>query len=124
MNTEQVQVTVEGVLISATILVGFLLTRGRRPYGKVKLGIHIFLSLWFSTGFGFIAANLPKDHPNPILWIPVAIMGVAIALQWISGALLVFGAPTRSRVKMHLVSAFVLLAADVAVLAVASVPKG
>ena len=123
MNQTQLPFLVEGILIVATMLVGFGLSRSGRPYGKVKLGIHLFLALWFSTGYGFIAYSLGAHHPAAIVWVPVFVMGLAILAQLGTGfAMLAADSAGRTLLKLHIVASVLLLVADAAAFVLTGLP--
>jgi len=102
----------EGLLILAAAFLGVLLGRGGKPYGRVKLIIHLFFFLWFSTGYYFILAGTMKSMSSAL--IPVAVMGIALLCQLIAGTLMLARkqAPGALRV-MHGISASVMFLADI-----------
>ena len=57
---------VEGIIILACAVFGFLLEKKGKPYGKVKLISHLFFFLWFSLGYYFIVSwNNRSDVLSP-----------------------------------------------------------
>ena len=86
MNTAQLPFLVEGILMLTAGTFGILLGRAGKPYGKVKLVVHLFFVLWFSVGFGFITYGiLTMSSATKGIWIPVAVMGLAILTQLVTG---------------------------------------
>jgi len=113
MNPVQLPFLVEAVLIAVTILLGFLLRKSGKPYGKWKLVGHIFFYLWFTTGYGFIASTLRTPGTGIATWILVVAMGLAILVQLATGvAMIGTKTPVKILPKVHLVAAIVLLIAD------------
>lgn len=114
MNPTQLPLVVEAVLILAAAALGFLVGRKGRPYGKVKLGFHLFFFLWFGTGYYFIVRTLAAS-PWTLTSSLVLVMGIALAAQLAGGLLLLFrkGAH-RILPKVHGTAALVLLLADIA----------
>jgi hypothetical protein len=112
MNPTQLPFLVEAVLILVAMAIGVFLDRAGRPFGKVKLGFHIFFALWFTVGFGFILYGISRASVSALVWIPVALMGLAILGQLVTGILMLAGKTARAYVNTHLVSAIVLLLAD------------
>jgi hypothetical protein len=113
MNT-QLPFLVEGVLILAAMTFGILLDRKGKPYGKVKLVIHLFFALWFTVGFCFILYGLSKGAATRVVWVPVDVMGLTILIQLVTGIVMLTskkaGMPFP---KIHLFSAIVLLVSDI-----------
>ena len=114
MNDAQVAYLVEGILILASTIFGFLLGRGGKPYGKVKLVIHLFFSLWFIVGFAFILYGNIAIRGTKVTWIPDAVIGLMIVLQIISGIRMIISKELRKSLPMiHTVSTAVILLADI-----------
>jgi uncharacterized membrane protein len=115
MNATQLPFLVEGILILITLGLGVLIWRAGKPYGKVKLGFHLFLYLWFTFGFCFIAAALPLKNVSNRTWGFVAAMALAIVIQLVTGLWMLFS-KKRSRwmPMVHGVSATVLILSDLA----------
>ena len=87
MNPTQLPFLVEGILVLVTILLGFFLGKKGKPYGKVKLGFHLFFFLWFTVGFGFITYGLSLKSGSAVLYILVAVMGLAILMSVLTGVI-------------------------------------
>jgi len=114
MNRTQLPFLVEGILILATILVGYFLGKKGKPYGKVKLVIHIFFYLWFTMGFVFIARALYTAKTATVIWDPVIIMGLAILTQLVTGTVMLASKKVgKTLTAIHVTSAILLLLSDV-----------
>ena len=114
MNPVQLPFLVEAILITATMLLGFLLRKSEKPYGKLKLVAHIFFYLWFTTGYGFIASSLWASGSGIATWLLVGLMGLLILVQLGTGiAMMIARIPGKTLPKVHLVAAFALLFADI-----------
>lgn len=117
MNMTQLPFVVEGILILAAMLLGGWLGRKGRPYGKVKLGFHIFFWLWMSMGYYYISAGLFSGKPWTMVDGLTAVMGVALLTQVGTGlVLLVRKERPAALPKVHGVSAALLLLADLGAL--------
>jgi hypothetical protein len=116
MNTIQLPFLVEGIIILAAMLFGVLLDRAGKPYGKVKLVIHLFFVLWFFVGFVFILRELFKIDVARVTWIPIALMGLMILTQLVTGiSMLISEKAGRILPRIHVTSAILLLLSDVCV---------
>ena len=114
MNNSQLPFLVGGILILATMVFGILLSRKGKPYGKVKLIIHLFLFAWFSVGFGFILYGLITMNSTKVIWIPVGLMGLAILVQLVIGVLMMtFRKVGKALPMIHLISAILLVLSDI-----------
>jgi hypothetical protein len=115
MNGTQLPFLVEGILLVTAGIFGILLDRAGKPYGRVKLVVHLFFALWFTLGFGFIVYGIhAMGGETKGIWIPVALMGLAILTQLITGILMLASKKTEMPFpKVHLVSAIVLLVSDI-----------
>ncbi len=113
MNPAQLPFLVEGILILVAMTFGILLSRKGKPYGKVKLAVHLFFFVWFTTGFGFILHGLSKGSVTNVTWIPVSLMGLTIMTQFVSGIVMIASRKAgKVTPKIHLASALVLLSSD------------
>ena len=114
MNQTQIPFLVEALLILVAMVLGILINRSGKPYGKVKLGIHLFLYLWFSIGFVFILPALPYAKLNAPILAFVALMGLAILTQAITGIWMIASKqPLKLLPKIHATSASLLLLSDI-----------
>jgi hypothetical protein len=115
MNATQVPFLAEGLLILIAGTFGFLLGRAGRPYGKVKLVVHLFFVLWFTMGYGFIAyAILTKGSATMGILVPVTAMGLAILTQLVTGILMLASRKAEKAIpKVHIASASLLVASDI-----------
>jgi hypothetical protein len=114
MNPVQLPFLVEGFLILIAMTFGILLSRKGKPYGKVKLVVHLFFFVWFAIGFGFILHGLSKGSVMNVTWIPVSLMGLTIMTQFVSGIVMIASRKAGKLLqKIHLASALLLLASDV-----------
>jgi len=120
MNGAFAPFIVEGILILACAIFGFLLEKKAKPYGKVKLIFHLFFFLWLSGGYYYILAGTIKAM-SPTL-IPVVVMGVALLYQLIAGiTLLARKEAGKTLPTIHKVSAIVMFAADICGLVIVAV---
>lgn len=103
---------VEGIIILACAVFGFLLEKKGKPYGKVKLIVHLFFFLWFSLGYYFIVSGTMKAMSSAL--IPVIVMGVALLCQLVGGIMMLARKETGKTLQaIHKASAAVMLLADV-----------
>jgi hypothetical protein len=115
MNATQLPFLVEGILILATAGLGAWVRAKTKPYGKVRLGFHLFFFLWFTTGYGFIASAFAAHPGTPSLWVPLILMGLAILTQLASGiTALVVKAVPKALPMIHGGAAAVLFLSAVA----------
>jgi len=113
MNATQLPFLVEGILVLTTIVVGYFLGKGGKPYGKAKLAIHIFLYAWFTTGFAFIAHGLCSAHAANGILVPVAAMGAMILVQLGTGIRMMLSKNVGTTLpKVHIAAAIVLVLSD------------
>ena len=116
MNATQLPFLVEGILILTTMAIGFLIRRVGKPYGKVKIALHLFLYLWFAVGFAFIVSAPPIHNVSNLTWGFVAVMTLAILTQLGTGTwMLIWKASRKVLPKIHVASAALLLISDVVV---------
>ncbi len=115
MNATQLPFLVEGILMLTAGIFGVLLDRAGKPYGKVKLVIHLFFFLWFAVGFSFISYGiLTMSSATKGIWIPVSIMGLAILVQLFTGIKILFSKKSGKVLpKIHLISAIIMLLSDI-----------
>lgn len=114
MNATQLPFLAEGILILANMIFGILLARAGRPYGKVKLVIHLFLFLWLTVGFAFILYGLFTMNVTKVTWIPVALMGLMILTQLVTGVLMLASKKAGKVLPMiHIISAILMVLSDV-----------
>jgi hypothetical protein len=112
MNVALAPFIVEGLIILAAALFGFLLGKKGKPYGKVRLIFHLFFILWFSAGYYFIFAGT-IGAISPTL-VPVIVMGLALLLQLIIGIMMLASKePGKVFPTIHKVSAVLMLLADI-----------
>lgn len=122
MNPAQAPFVAEGILIVAAMIFGILLDRAKRPYGKVKLVVHLFFATWFTVGFGFILHGLFTMSARKILWIPVALIGLAILTQLVTGIRMVASAKAgKAFPNVHLFSSVVMILSDICAFFIAGV---
>ncbi len=122
MNPTQLPFVAEGILILTAGIFGILLDRTKKPYGKLKLVIHLFFALWFAVGFGFILYGLFTMNATKIIWIPVALIGFGILTQLVTGIIML--ASTRAGKafpNVHLFSAIVMVVSDICAFFIAGV---
>jgi hypothetical protein len=120
MNIALAPFIVEGILIIAGAVFGFLLEKKGKPYGKVKLVFHLFFFLWLSVGYSYILAGTIKAM-SPTL-IPVIVMGVALLCQVIVGISMLAGKEAgKTLPTIHKVSAIVMVFADICGLIIVAV---
>lgn len=120
MNAIQLPFLVEAVLLLVAMVLGGFLGRKGKPYGKVKLGFHLFFFLWFTMGYYFIAQGLFTESWTA-LEVLVAVMGLALATQLVSGLVLLFRKAAVPWLPIvHGSSAALVLVADLAALILAA----
>ena len=114
MKMTQLPFLVETVLLLVAMALGGWLGRKGKPYGKVKLGFHLFFFLWFTVGYFFIAQVLATAADTPV-GIAVIVMGLALATQIGTGiTMLAAKKPLVALPRVHGLSAgLVLLSAVV-----------
>jgi heme A synthase len=115
MNTTQLPFLVEGILLVTAGIFGIFLDRAGKPYGKVKLFVHLFFALWFTVGFGFIVYGiLTMSSVTKGIWLPVAVMGLAILTQLVTGILMMASKKAGMAFpKIHLFSAIAMILSDI-----------
>lgn len=114
MNNTQLPFLAEGLLVLAAAVFGFLLDRRGKPFGPVKVIIHLFFFAWFSVGFGFIFAGVLSAKTTAGIPALVAVMGAMILAQLATGIVMLASKRVGKALPMvHLASAIVLLLADV-----------
>ncbi len=124
MNSTQLPFLVEGILILAGMIFGILLDRAGKPYGKAKLVIHLFFFVWFTTGFAFILYGLSKINMMQATWISVAMMGLMILIQLVTGILMIACKKAgKALPKIHLTSAFLLFLSDISAFIITGNPS-
>jgi hypothetical protein len=124
MNSTQIPFLAEAILMLAAGTFGILLDRAGKPYGKVKLVVHLFLFAWLTTGFGFILYGLSAINIMKVISIPVALMGLTILTQLVVGIPMI-ASKKRGKVltKIHLVSAILMLLSDICAFIIAGIPS-
>ncbi len=124
MNTAQLPFLVEGILMLTAGIFGILLDRAGKPYGKVKLVIHLFLFAWFAVGFAFILYGLFTMNALKVIWIPVAMMGLMILTQLLTGILILASKKAGMAFpKIHLFSAILMVLSDICAFIIAGLPS-
>jgi hypothetical protein len=112
MNTTQLPFLVEGILILTAMIFGILLGRAGKPYGKVKLVIHLFLYAWLTVGFVFIFVGTIKVMT--VTLIPVAVMGLGVLTQPVTGILMIAPKKAGKVLPMiHPISAILMVLSDI-----------
>lgn len=82
-----------------------------------------FFFAWFSLGYWFITEGLTFQHLGAVLVGLAAVVGLAIAVQIVTGLVLLFSKKSRQRLPVvHLISAVVMLVSDLAALVAAGFP--
>lgn len=114
MNHTQITFLVEFILMSVALIYGILLHRKGKPYGKVKLVIHIFFYVWLTVGYGFITYSLTGINVARALWIPVVVIGLMIVAQLVTGVLaIVFKNVGKALPNFHLIAAILMILSDI-----------
>ena len=122
MNNTQLPFLVGGILILTSMAFGILLDRAGKPYGKVKLVIHLFFAAWFTAGFAFILYGVLTMNATKGIWVPVALMGLAILTQLVTGILMLASRKAgKAFPKVHLFSAILMLLSDICAFFIAGV---
>lgn len=114
MSQVQAPFLVEAILLLICGVVGYFLSRKGKPYGIVKLVVHIFFFVWLSVGYGYMfhgTFTMPEMH---LIRIPVALMGLFLLVQLTTGiTMLILNKVKRPLVMTHLFSAIAALASVV-----------
>jgi len=117
LNATQLPYLAEGILILASMTLGFLLRRAGKPYGKVKLIIHLFFVLWFTIGFGFVLYGHINMSGTKATRVPVAVMGLMVLTQFVTGILMLASKRSgKTLPRIYLLSAMLLLLFDISAL--------
>lgn len=122
MSQVQIPFLVEAILIAICIVVGLFLSKKGKPYGLVKLIVHIFFFVWLSVGYGYMfhgTFTMPEMH---LLRIPVAFAGLFLVIQLVTGiTMLILRKVKRPLVMTHLSSAIAALVSVVTAFFVAGI---
>ena len=122
MNPVQLPFLVEGIILLTAAVFGLLLYRSGKPYGKVKLVVHLFFFIWFSAGFGFITFGIITMKAASGIWVPVFLIGLAILAQLITGIMaLALKNVGKALPKVHMFSAILMLLSDICAFIIAGV---
>jgi hypothetical protein len=120
MNATQLPFLVEALIILAAAGFGWFIRRAKRPYRAWKVVVHLFFFAWFSMGYWYITEGLTFHSYKPLLAVLTIVVGLAIAVQIVTGLVLLFAKTSRQRLPaVHLTSAVVMLASDLAALVAA-----
>jgi hypothetical protein len=119
MNTTQLPFLVEGILMLTAGIFGILLDRAGKPFGKVKLGIHLFFFAWLTVGFAFILYGLLTMNAFQAIWIPVGIVGLMILTQLVTGIIMMASKNIGRFPKIHLFSAILMVLSDICAFVIA-----
>jgi hypothetical protein len=118
MNATQLPFLVEGILMVTAIIFGIMLSKAGKPYGKVKVVIHLFLYTWLTVGFGFIFAGTLKAMT--VILVPVILFGLAVLTQPVTGIMMMVSKKTGKVLpRIHLVSAILMVLSDICAFIVA-----
>jgi len=110
MTQVQAPFLVEAILISLCMTVGFFLSRKGKPYGKVKLVVHLFLFAWLSVGYGYMFHGTFTMPEMRFIRIPVALMGLFLLVQLTTGIIMLASSKVKRPLLMtHLTSAILAL---------------
>ncbi len=122
MKQGQLPFLVEAGILLVAMILGAFLGRKAKPYGKVKLGFHLFFFLWFSMGYYFLMQILFTPRVWSGVGIAVAVMGLALVTQVVTGLILLLTKkPNKMLPILHGGSAVVLLIVDVTALFLAGI---
>ena len=114
MNHTQIPFLAEFILMTVALIYGILLHRKGKPYGKVKLVVHIFFYVWLTVGYCFITYELAGTNVVNALWIPVVVIGLMIVAQLVTGILaIVFRKVGKVLPNIHLATAIVMILSDI-----------
>jgi fucose 4-O-acetylase-like acetyltransferase len=120
MNATQLPFLVEALIILAAAAFGWFIRRAKKPYRAWKVTVHLFFFAWFSMGYWYITEGLSFQSYTLVLGILTGIVGLAIAVQIVTGLVLLFSKTSRQRLPaVHLGSAVVMLVSDLAALVAA-----
>jgi len=111
---------VEGILIIVSAILGLSLGKAGKPYGKVKLVLHLFFFAWLTMGFAFIfPATIAAMSPE---LIPVALMGLALLTLLVVGIMMIASKSVKKTLQsVHKAAAIVMLLSDIAALVITAV---
>jgi hypothetical protein len=120
MNVALAPFIVEGFLIIVAAVFGFLNGKKSKPYGKVKLVLHLFFFAWFTMGMVFILMGTLKMMT--VVAIPVFVMAVCLLVQIFAGIrMLALKEVGKHLPLVHKISATVMLLADVCALIITAI---
>ena len=110
---------VEGILILAGAIFGFLLGKKGKPYGKVKIISTCSSFLVHPRVLLHLAGTIKTMSPT---LIPVIVMGIALLCQLIAGIMMLARKETgKTLPTIHKASAAVMLLADICGLVIVAV---
>ena len=112
MNAVQVPLVVEAILILVTMTLGTLLGRMKKPYGKVKLPLHLFFAVWFAFGYYFVAQTVWTSQGFSGTGIAVLVMGIALLVQVLTGVRMLVAKWGPQLPLVHGTSAVLVLVSD------------
>lgn len=109
MNQAQIAFLAIGMVILVAVFFGILLDRAKKPYGKLKLVIHLFFVAWLTLGVvSTLFAKLTM-----IALIPVGLMGLMILSQLTTGILMLTSTKQGKLLpRIHLSAAILIVLAD------------
>ena len=115
MNPALAPLIVEGLLSIVAAAVGVFVGKKGKPYGRVKLAVHVFFFAWLAVGMVFIAMGTLKAMS--IVAVPVAVMVAALLALLVDGVRISFSKDAgKPESAVHKVSAIVMLLADICAL--------
>ncbi|MBL8994247.1 MAG: hypothetical protein JNM63_12975 [Spirochaetia bacterium] len=110
MTQVQAPFLVEGILIMVCMIVGYFLSRKGKPYGKVKLVVHLFFFAWLSVGYGYMFHGTFTMDSMRFIRIPVGLMGAFLLVQLTTGIIMLASRIVKKPLVMtHLSSAILAL---------------
>jgi hypothetical protein len=109
VSPAQAPFLVAAVLTGLAAIFGILVGKGGKPYGNVRLLIHLFFYVWLTVGFGFIVYGVSIANPTKMIWIAVAVMGVTIVIQLVTAVLMLNAERVGKALPLVHISSAVLL---------------
>jgi hypothetical protein len=109
VSTAQAPFLVAAVLTGLASIFGILVGKGGKPYGKVKLLVHLFFYIWLTFGFGFIVYGVSLVSASKIVWIAIWVMGITIVIQLVTAVLMLNAQRVGKALPLvHIVSAVLM----------------
>jgi len=120
MNAVLAPFIVEGLLIIVAAIFGFLTGKQGKPYGKVKLVLHLFFFAWFTLGMVFILRGTLNELT--LVSIPFFVMVACLLVQLFVGIRMLISKEVGKRLPaIHKIAAAGLFLADACALIITAI---